>query len=171
MAAGSGWERRSGRRKKNFRTSSKSIVCTSSSPTGWCHCHHDTTSASCRAEPRSVGALDRTPLPVGSLASEKSTIYTVLFLRGQAPSAWLDSTLHSSSTRRDGTAGTLSLRCWIDSVRPTDRRYREGGVCFIRMIAPSATETEPHTRTCTCIPPDKKKMDSNHLFSYALLGF
>ena len=78
MAAGSGWERRSGRRKKNFRTSSKSIVCTSSSPTGWCHCHHDTTSASCRAEPepRSVGALDRTPLPVGSLASEKSTIYT-----------------------------------------------------------------------------------------------
>ena len=34
----------SGRRKKNFRTSFKSIVCTSSSPTGWCHCHHDTTS-------------------------------------------------------------------------------------------------------------------------------
>ena len=50
-------------------------MCSTSSPTGWCHCHHDTTSALCRAEPRSVGALDRTPLPVGCLASEKSTIY------------------------------------------------------------------------------------------------
>ena len=71
---GSWWERRTRRRKKNFRTSSKSIMCTSSSPTGWCHCHHDTTSALCRAERRSVGALDRTPLPVVCLASEKSTI-------------------------------------------------------------------------------------------------
>ena len=49
-------------------------MCSTSSPTGWCHCHHDTTSALCCAEPRSVGALDRTPLPVGCLASEKSTI-------------------------------------------------------------------------------------------------
>ena len=52
-------------------------MCSTSSPTGWCHCHHDTTSALCRAEPRSVGALDRTPLPVGCLGSEKSTMYTV----------------------------------------------------------------------------------------------
>ena len=51
-------------------------MCSTSSPTGWCHCHHDTTSALCCAEPRSVGALDRTPLPVGCLASEKSTMYT-----------------------------------------------------------------------------------------------
>ena len=53
-------------------------MCSTSSPTGWCHCHHDTTSALCCAEPRSVGALDRTPLPVGCLASEKSTIYMKL---------------------------------------------------------------------------------------------
>ena len=49
-------------------------MCSTSSLTGWCHCHHDTTSALCRAESRSVGALDRTPLPVACLASEKSTI-------------------------------------------------------------------------------------------------
>ena len=75
--AGRSWsERRTRRRKKKNVPPPPKEMCSTSSLTGWCHCHHDTTSASCRAEPRSVGALDRTPLPVGSLASEKSTIYT-----------------------------------------------------------------------------------------------
>ena len=66
-------------------------MCSTSSPTGWCHCHHNTTSALCRAERRSVGALDGTPLPVGCLGSKKSTI---LDIRGTRPTA----TLNDSTT-------------------------------------------------------------------------
>ena len=57
MAARSCSERRTRRRKKKNVPPPPKEMCSTSSPTGWCHCHHDTTSALCRAEPRSVSAL------------------------------------------------------------------------------------------------------------------
>ena len=94
-------ERRTRRRKKKNVPPPPNEMCSTSSPTGWCHCHHDTTSASCRAEPRSVGALDRTPLPVGSLAmaSEKSTMYM--------------SALSHSLHRAGGAGGGSLLRLFL----------------------------------------------------------
>ena len=105
-------------------------MCSTSSPTGWCHCHHNTTSALCRAERRSVGALDRTPLPhAGRLSGRSCQARGVIYLRpgpkqrrAQSPFS-IESCWSLFVRRTHAKTGPL-----LPTFAPPLRRHRHGRV-------------------------------------------